>query len=93
MDRAAIPIPIPTMPVFCNWCGRHVGHSGAWVISGFYAGSYMCADIAVTAKQADAIRRVLESCCLPVHMPVMLKVFITHPDLNFVLSRFLKFGR
>ena len=53
----------------------------------------MCADVAVTAKQADGIRRVLESCCLPAHMPVMLKVFMTHPDLNFVLSRFLKFGR
>ena len=56
------------------------------------AGFYMCADF-VTAKQADGIRRVLESCCLPAHMPVMLKVFMTHPDLNFVLSRFLKFGR
>ena len=54
---------------------------------------YMCADVAVTDRQADGIRRVLESCCLLAHVPVMLKVFMTHPDLNFVLSRFLKFGR
>ena len=80
----------PTMPALCNVCGRHVGHSGVWVTSGFYAGLCMCADVAVTARQ----RRVLESCCLPAHMPVLLEVFITHPDLNLVLGRFLnKFGR
>ena len=84
----------PTMPAFCNVCGRHVGHSGVRVTYGFYAGLYMCADVVVTAKQADGIRRVLESCCLPAHMPVLLEVFITHPDLNLVLGRFLnKFGR
>ena len=84
----------PKKSAFCNVCGRHVGHSGVWVTSGFYAGLYMCADVAVTARQPDGIRRVLESCCLPAHMPVLLEVFITHPDLNLVLGRFLnKFGR
>ena len=80
------------MPAFCNMCGRHVGHSGVRVTLGFYVGFYMCADIAVTAKQMDDIRRVLESCCLPANMPVILEVFVTHPDLNLVLGRFLKFG-
>ena len=83
----------PTMPAFCNICGRHVGHSGVWVTIGFYAGSYMCADVAVAAKEVDGIRRALEFCCRPAHMPGMLKVFTTHPDLNSVLSRLLKFGR
>ena len=78
---------------FCNVCGRYVSHSGVWVTSGVYAGLYMCADLDVTAKQANGVRRVLESCCLPAQMPVVLKVFMTHPDLNFVLGRFLKFGR
>ena len=50
------------MPAFCSMCGRHVGHSGVRVTSAFYAGWYMCADVSVTAKQADGIRRVLESC-------------------------------
>ena len=83
----------PTMPAFCHVCGRHVGHSGVCVTIGFYAGLYMCADVAVAAKEVDGIRRVLEFCCRPAHMPGMLKVFTTHPDLNLVLSRFLKFGR
>ena len=83
----------PTMPAFCNICGRHAGHSGVWVTIGFYAGSYQCAVVAVAAKEVDGIRRVLEFCCRPAHMPGMLKVFTTHPDLNLVLSRFLKFGR
>ena len=81
------------MPAFCSMCGRHVGHSGVKVTSGFYAGCYMCADVTVTAKQADGIRRVLESCCLRANMPVILEVFTTHPDLICVLGRFLKFGR
>ena len=80
------------MPAFCNMCGRQVGHSGVRVTLGFYVGFYMCADIAVTAKQMDDVRRVLESCCLPANMPVILEVFVTHPDLNLVLGRFLKFG-
>ena len=83
----------PTMSAFCNICGRHAGHSGVWVTIGFYAGSYMCADVAVAAKEVDGIRRALEFCCRPAHMPGMLKVFTTHPDLNSVLSRLLKFGR
>ena len=45
---------------------------------GFYVGLYMCVDVVVTAKQAHGIRRVLKSCCLPAHMPVMLEVFMTH---------------
>ena len=53
----------------------------------------MCADVAVTARQADGTRRVLNCCCLPSRKPVVLKVFTTHPELNFVLSRFLEFGR
>ena len=81
------------MPAFCSMCGRHVGHSGVKVTSGFYEGWYMCADVTVTAKQGDGIRRVLESCCLGANMPVILEVFTTHPDLICVLGRFLKFGR
>ena len=80
-------------PAFCNICGRHAGHSGVWVTIGFYAGSYQCAVVAVAAKEVDGIRRALEFCCRPAHMPGMLKVFTTHPDLNLALSRLLKFGR
>ena len=78
---------------YCNICGRKVGHFGVYVSSGYYAGNYACADIRVTAKEAGAVRRVLESCCRPVHMPVMLRVFVQNPELNYVLSRFLKFGK
>ena len=64
-----------------------------YVSSGYYAGYYACADIRVTAKEAGAVRRVLESCCRPEHMPVMLRVFVQNPELNYALSRFLKFGK
>ena len=79
-------------PTYCSLCGRKVDHFGVRKSSGYYAGMYTCADIRVTAKEAGAVRRILESCCRPVHMPVMLKMFAQCPELNIVLSRFLKFG-
>ena len=78
---------------YCSFCGRKVAHFGVRVSLGYYAGQYSCADIRVTAKEAGAVRRVLESCCRPVHMPVMLRVFVQNPELNYALSRFLKFGK
>ena len=80
-------------PTYCSLCGRKVDHFGVRKSSGCYAGMYTCADIRVTAKEAGAVRRILESCCRPVHMPVMLRVYVHNPELNYMLSRFLKFGK
>ena len=78
---------------YCSFCGRKVAHFGVRVSLGYYAGQYSCADIRVTAKEAGAVRRILESCCRPVHMPVMLRMYVHNPELSYMLSRFLKFGR
>ena len=80
-------------PTYCSLCGRKVDHFGMRIRSGCYAGMYTCADIRVTAKEAGAVRRIFESCCRSVQMPVMLQVYVQNPELNYMLSRFLKFGR
>ena len=80
-------------PTYCNLCGRKVDHFGMRIRSGCYAGMYTCADIRVTAKEAGVVRRILESCCRSVQMPVILQVYVQNPELNYMLSRFLKFGR
>ena len=84
-------LPMPS--AFCNICGRHVSDTGAYVESGCYEGMYICAGDALTAKQLRCVRHLLHSCCLPTQMPGVLNIFTTHPELNSVLARFLKFSK
>ena len=84
----------PPMPsAFCNICGRHVSDTGAYVEAGCYEGMYMCAGDALTAKQLRCVKHLFHSCCPPTQMPGVLNIFTTHPELNSVLARFLKFSK